>query len=154
MRTLILLREQTINHCIKVNNRKCFFFWGCLFFQLQVLFPGNLRRASVSIQNQSTQIQQPQGFLITWFFQTNEMKQKQTGHVLLMSRATWTNNFLSQKAVFTTMKSCTHFLISNEGARWKFCWSSCMDARKMHEQIQNVGMTKKIIKKQFYSTSN
>ena len=43
---------------------------------------------------------------------SNEMKQ-QTGHVLLMPRATWTNNFLNQQAMFTAMKSHAHFLISN-----------------------------------------
>ena len=40
---------------------------------------------------------------------SNEMKQQQTGLVLLMSRATWTNDFLNQQAMFTAMKFCAHF---------------------------------------------
>ena len=45
------------------------------------------------------------------------MKQKQTGHVLLMSRATLANDFLNQQGMFIAMKSHAHFLISNWGAR-------------------------------------
>ena len=45
------------------------------------------------------------------------------------------------------MKSYAHFLISNQGARWKFCFKyTHMGARKMHKQIQNIEMAKKIIK--------
>ena len=40
------------------------------------------------------------------------MKQQQTGQVLLIPRATWTNDFLNQKAMFSAMKSRAHFLIS------------------------------------------
>ena len=43
----------------------------------------------------------------------NGMKQQQTGHILLMLRATWTSDFLNQQAVFTAMKSRAQFLISN-----------------------------------------
>ena len=43
------------------------------------------------------------------------MKQQQTGHVLLMSRATLTIDFLNQQAMLTAMKSCALFLIPNQG---------------------------------------
>ena len=35
---------------------------------------------------------------------SNEIKQLQTGRVLLMLRATWTNDFLNQQAMFTAQK--------------------------------------------------
>ena len=44
---------------------------------------------------------------------SNEIKQQQTGHVLLMSRATWTNDFLNQQAMITGMEYRAHFFISN-----------------------------------------
>ena len=40
---------------------------------------------------------------------SNEMKQQQTGLILLMSRAIWTNDFLNQQAMFTAMKFCANF---------------------------------------------
>ena len=43
---------------------------------------------------------------------SQEMKQ-QTGHILLMPRATWASYFLNQQAMFTARKSRAHFLISN-----------------------------------------
>ena len=130
MRTLKLLREQAISHCVKVKNWKCSFFR--VFFQRQVLFKSNLIGTSSSYQKQTTQIRQPRYFVTL--------------------RATWTNVFLNQQAMFTTMKSRVHFLISNRGARWKFHLSTPMGATKMHEQIQNTGMTKKIIKTYFSTT--
>ena len=41
------------------------------------------------------------------------MKQQQTDHILLMPKATWTNDFLNQQTVFAAMKSHSQFLISN-----------------------------------------
>ena len=81
---------------------------------------------------------------------TNDTKRQPRYFITL--RATWTNVFLNQQAMFTTMKSRVHFLISNRGARWKFHLSTPMGATKMHEQIQNTGMTKKIIKTYFSTT--
>ena len=40
-----------------------------VFFQLQVLFTGNLKGTSSSLQNQTTQIHQPRDFIIMRFFQ-------------------------------------------------------------------------------------
>ena len=41
------------------------------------------------------------------------MKQQQADHIFLMFRGTWRKDFLNQQAIFTTMKSCAHLLISN-----------------------------------------
>ena len=41
------------------------------------------------------------------------MKQQQIDHVLLISQAIWTKNFLNQPAMFIAMKSRAHYLISN-----------------------------------------
>ena len=43
---------------------------------------------------------------------SNEMKQQQTGHVSLMSRATWINDFFKQQAMFASMKPHLHIVIS------------------------------------------
>ena len=43
---------------------------------------------------------------------SNKMKLQQTGHLVLMSRATWKNNFLNQQAMLNATKSCA-ILISN-----------------------------------------
>ena len=62
LRTLRLFREQTISHCINVKDWKGSFVR--VFFQLQVLFTGNLKGTPSSFQNQATQIRQPRDFII------------------------------------------------------------------------------------------
>ena len=57
-------------------------------------------------------MREPRDFIIMCFF-SNEMQQQQTSHIYLMSRATWTNDFLYETAMFTTMKPHAHYLISN-----------------------------------------
>ena len=110
LRTLRLLREQIIKSLRKSKELKMFFFRGVLP-TLSSLYKQSERYIFVLSQQIDTNTAAPR--LHNHAFFSNEMKQQQTGHVLWMSRTTCSNNFLNQQAMFTTMKSCAHFLISN-----------------------------------------
>ena len=106
-RTLRLLGEETISHCIRIEN---------VLFADVLPTPSSLHRQS---QRYIFNLSKPNDTntattrLHNHVVISSERKQQQTGHILLMSRGTLTNNFLNQQAMLTAMKSRANFLISN-----------------------------------------
>ena len=114
--TLRLLKEHTISHYVKIKIWLMFFFQGVLPTSSS---PHMQSQRNLFIKSKPHNKNTPTTRLHNHAVFSNEMKQQQTGQVLLMSRATLANNFLTKQAMFTIIKSCAHFIYLQLGCQMK-----------------------------------
>ena len=113
---LRLLKEHTISHNVKIKIWLMFFFQGVLPNSSS---PHMQSQRNLFIKSKPHNKNTPTTRLHNHAVFSNEMKQQQTGQVLLMSRATLANNFLTKQAMFTIIKSCAHFIYLQLGCQMK-----------------------------------